>query len=143
MKRVKNRNRWKLAILAALTLSFVSVAAHEEGHEAPGQMPPVGPHGGEYTRLTHHYGEAVITENQVMVYILEKDVKHVAEDATGVSLEYQIPGAGKKPVVLSKKGDGYSGSIDVPSTTRRLTLFIECTLDGKKEKGSLIYEIKR
>ena len=76
MKRVKNRNRWKLAILAALTLSFVSVAAHEEGHEAPGQMPPVGPHGGEYTRLTHHYGDkwGVLHSHEGLPYQIKGDL---------------------------------------------------------------------
>ncbi len=135
--------RMSLQMAAIFLISFASLVAHEEGHEAPGQMPPVGPHGGEYTKLTHHYGEVVIKGNEATVYILEKDVKHVAEDATNVTLSYQVPGGGKKSVTLSAKGEGYSGTLELPSGARRVTLFVGCSLDGKPERGTIIYEIKR
>lgn len=130
-------------IMAGAIIAVASLSAHEEGHEAPSQLPPVGPHGGEFTKLTHHYGEVVLQGNQATVYILERDIKYVAEDASNVGLSYQVPGGGKKTVTLTKQGEGYSGTVDLPAGTRRVNFFIECSLDGKREKGTLVYELKR
>jgi len=128
------------AVLIALVVIQGALMAHEEGHTAPDQMPPFGPHGGNYTMLEKHYGEIVVRGGKITVYILEKDLTFVAEDATGVTLAYEMKGSAKKTVKLAKKGDGYTANLSLPKTARRVTFHISCVLDGKKESGSVIYE---
>jgi len=141
-KEVRSIVRICVLILVCLLLPG-GLAAHDEGHEIPDTMPPVGPHGGEYTKLTHHFGEIVLRGNMVTVYILEADIKTVAQDASGIKLYYQVPGEARKSVSLQKSGPGYRGQIQLPGTARRVTFTIECVMHGKPEKGSLNYEIRR
>ncbi len=71
--------------LAVLFIGITALGAHDEGHEVPDQLPPIGPHGGKYGKMERHFAEITVQGDTVTVYILEPDVKHVAEDATGVT----------------------------------------------------------
>ena len=132
-----------LAVLM-LALSAGALFAHDEGHAPPKQLPPVGPHGGKYAKLERHYGEVVVRGSKVMIYILEPDVKYVAEDASKVTAAYEVPGkVARKQLTLNKKGEGYEAEIAVPPGSRRIVFTIGCELDGIAESGTVQYEPKR
>ena len=139
--KMKNRS---LFVFAALIILVSAVWAHDEGHKRPDTLPPIGPHGGKYGQLTVHYGEVVVKAEQVTVYILERDIEHIAEDATRVGLAIEIPGKGKKVLKLSKQKDGgYKAAVAIPSLVRRVYFYVSCVLDGKKETGKILYEPRR
>ena len=134
----------KFIWMILITAFAVELNAHDEGHARPDKLPPIGPHGGKYTELTRHYAEIVVKGNQVKLYILERDVKAVAEDATNVSLELEVKGKKRETVQLTQdKNDlGYAGTINIPSRTRVVHFHIKCMLDGKWETGKLLHEVK-
>ena len=133
------------ALVSAAVLLFVTgLAAHDEGHAVPDQLPPVGPHGGKFAKMERHFAEIVVRGDQVTVYILEPDVKHVAEDASGVTAAYAIPGkVQKKELSLTKSGEGYTAKLTIPAGSRRVNFHVSCVLDGKRESGVVLYEPKR
>lgn len=126
-------------------IATTTVLAHDDGHKSPDKLPPFGPHGGKYTKLTKHFGEVVIKGNQITIYILERDIKNVAEDATQVSVTVEIPKKSKKKIKLvqNKKTLGYKGTVKLPKLARRVYFHIRCKLDGNWEKGRLLYEPNR
>jgi len=132
-------------VVLSLVVFMTTLYPHDDGHKSPDKLPPIGPHGGKYTKLTRHYGEIVVKGNRVTVYILEKDIKHVAEDATRVSIKLEIPKKSTKKLKLvkDKKGEGYSAKINIPKLARRVYFHIRCILDKKWEKGKILYEPKR
>lgn len=141
---MKMINVFKYVIGIILVTGMVGIGfGHDDGHNSPDRMPPFGPHGGKYTKLTRHYGEIVVRGRTVTVYILERDIKNVAEDATGVSLVLEIPGRSKKRLRLVKKGEGYQATINIPRQTRRVYFHIRCVLDKKGEYGKILYEPSR
>ncbi|MCR9145088.1 MAG: hypothetical protein NXI24_22810 [bacterium] len=135
----------RLAVVGA-TLLFAATAiyAHDEGHATPEQLPPIGPHGGKYAQLERHFAEVVVQGGTLTLYILEPDVKHVAEDATGVTAAYQVPGKlARRELKLSKSGTGYRAQISIPAGARRVVFFVSCVLDGQRESGRVLYEPRR
>ena len=137
--KVKRKSLRTLIILMIAILT-TSISGHDEGHKLPDTLPPIGPHGGKYSKLTKHFAEVVVKGNLIRVYILETDIKHVAEDASSVSATLEIPGKGKTTLNLMKSGDGYTTKINIPKTTRRVYFHIQCMLDNKLEKGKILYE---
>lgn len=144
MRTIANSNasraRRAALIACALLLLAGPAFAHEEGHERPDQLPPVGPHGGEFALLERHFAEVVVRGNEVRIYILEPDVKHVAEDASGVTAVLEIPGQNKQSLSLEKRGEAYVAQISIPPTARRVQFRISCVLDGRRESGVVQYE---
>jgi len=137
-----------LSGILTIILSIILIRglyAHDDGHKSPKALPPIGPHGGKYSKLTKHFGEVVVKDNQVTVYILEKDIKNVAEDATKVSATLEIPGKLKKKLNLVKEedGEGYIATIAIPKSTRRVYFHIQCMLDEMWENGKILYEPRR
>lgn len=132
-----------IAILVG-TLAFPA-SAHDTGHGTPGTLPPIGPHGGSYARLTRHFAEIVVRGSQVSVYILENDVRSVAPDATKVTATLEVPGGRTAVLKLTKQkaGKGYDAPVSIPRTARRVYFHITCYLDGKLEKGKILYEPRR
>jgi hypothetical protein len=115
--------------------------AHDEGHKTPDALPPIGPHGGKYAKMTRHFAEIVVRDGTVTVYILEPDVKFVAEDAADVTAAYEIPGKQPKTALpLTKAGNGYRAAFRAPSGARRVIFYVGCSLDGKAESGQIDYE---
>ena len=141
---MKIKNLWTIALITLIsTVSVIGLQAHDDGHKSPRTLPPIGPHGGKYTKLSGHYGEVVVKGNQVKVYILEKDVKYVAEDAKRVSVLLEVPGKSKTKLKLTKSGKGYSARINIPRNARRVYFHIKCMLDKKWERGKVLYEPRR
>lgn len=134
----------KKMILTGVLAGLFSLQAHDTGHSTPDKLPPIGPHGGNYTKLTRHYAEIVVNDNKVTVYILERDVKHVAEDAENVTVIMKVQRQGRKNLNLTQNKEtlGYSAPVDIPRRARRVMFTISCELDGKKEKGTLLYETR-
>ncbi|MCP4136333.1 MAG: hypothetical protein GY754_35510 [bacterium] len=130
-------------VFFAITCMSMALLAHDDGHSSPDTLPVIGPHGGQYAKLTKHFAEVVVSGKTVTVYILEKDVKHVAEDASAVAAVMKIPGKAGKKLKLVKKGKGYQAKIKIPRRTRRVYFHISCVLDGKKETGKILYEPRR
>lgn len=154
------RNRFmpiRLATIAALFAASVvapaliapadstgAIFAHDEGHAPPDRLPPVGPHGGKYAKLEDHFAEVVVRGDQLSLYILEPDVKYVAEDATGVTAAYEVPGKSpRRDIQLAKRGEGYSARLEIPKSARRVVFFVSCVIDGKRESGHVLYEPRR
>lgn len=133
-----------MIIGAAFCLATGVVFAHDEGHTTPDQLPPIGPHGGKYSKMERHFAEITVSGDTLTVYILEPDVKHVAEDATGVTAAYEIPGKSpRRELKLGKSGEGYTAKIQIVPGARRVNFYVSCVLDGKRESGRVIYEPKR
>jgi len=145
MKMKKIRKMITTLILVTSTILMSGLFAHDDGHKSPKTLPSRGPHGGKFSKLTKHYGEALVKGKKVTIYILEKDVKNIAEDATRVSVIMVVPGRLKKKLRLAKdkKGGGYSASINIPRNTRRVYFNIKCILDKKWEVGKVLYEPRR
>ena len=138
------KNIWHMLLGLALVITMAgSALSHDDGHSSPDRLPPLGPHGGKYTKLTKHFSEVVVRGKKATVYILERDVKNVAEDATAVALWLEIPGKGKKKLALKKRGEGYEATVKIPRKVRRVYFHISCKLDGKTERGKLLYEPRR
>ena len=136
--------RKTIGMLLAGCLAFTAqISGHDEGHNAPNALPSIGPHSGRYAKLSKHFAEIVVSGETVTVYILEPDVKFVAEDATQVTLAAEIPGKGRTVLALSPAGNGYSAAFKIPASARRVTFHVSCVLDGKKESGTIIFEPKR
>lgn len=129
-------------VVAALMLPNLG-QSHEGSFKDADTIPPFGPHGGRTLKLTRHYAEVAVKTNTVDVYILERDVKTVAADASGVTLSAALPGKNAAAISLSKKGDGYSGTYTAPPSARRIVFTVNCILDGKKETGKLQYEPRK
>ena len=129
--------------LAVLLLCAGGLGAHDEGHRPPSVLPPFGPHGGRYAKMTRHYAEIVVRGGKLTVYILEPDVKYVAEDATNVTAALALPGQPNRPLKLTQAGGGYSTALRLPPGTRRAYFVVSCVLDGKKESGRVLYEPRR
>ena len=132
-------------VFTVFTFTILSTYAHDDGNKSPDKMPPFGPHGGKYTKLTTHYAEVVVRRKKVSVYILERDIKNIAEDASEVSIALEIPKRFKKKIKLNqnKKSLGYLGALSIPKRARRVYFHIRCVLDGKPEYGKLLYEPNR
>jgi len=130
---------------AVLVAAFTTLGAHEGGHKTPKTLPPFGPHGGQYAKLTKHYAEVVVRGNTARIYILERDIKAVAEDATGVSATLEVPRKFRKRLRLKKqkKTQAYLTRVRIPRGARRVYFHIRCKLDGKWEKGKILYEPRR
>lgn len=129
-------------IVAALALPNLS-RSHEGSFKDADSIPPFGPHGGRTLKMTRHFAEVAVKTSTVEVYILERDVKTVASDAFGVTLNAAIPGKNATSISLSKKGEGYTGAYSVPTSARRVVFTVNCVLDGKKETGKLQYEPRK
>lgn len=134
------RKSFRILITMMIAILTTGISGHDEGHKLPDTLPPIGPHGGKFNKLTEHFAEVVVKGNQLRVYILEKDVKHVAEDASNVSASLEIPGKSKTTLNLIKSENGYTANINIPKTTRRVYFHIQCILDKKLEKGKILYE---
>ncbi|MEQ9363590.1 MAG: hypothetical protein RIF32_05070, partial [Leptospirales bacterium] len=95
---MKQKHNKRIALIALVALGVMQLFAastafaHDEGHATPEQLPPIGPHGGKYGKMERHFAEAVVKGDSLTLYILEPDVKFVAEDATGVTAAYEVPG---------------------------------------------------
>lgn len=139
-----NKKKLSLVIFLLAVLIFpYSVRSHEGSFKDAGSLPPIGPHGGKILKLTRHIAEVAVTANSVEVYILERDAKTVAADATAVSITVALPGKSPEAIRLLKKGDGYSGAYRLTPTARRITFTVRCVLDGKSEIGTLQYEPRK
>ncbi|MEQ9366846.1 MAG: hypothetical protein RIF32_21580 [Leptospirales bacterium] len=144
MKKHRNIKVALIAIGALALFAATGVFAHDEGHPTPGQLPPIGPNGGKYAKLERHFAETVVKGNTLTLYILEPDVKNVAEDATGVTAAYEVPGkSSRREIKLKKSGAGYTATISIAPGARRVIFFVSCVLDGKRESGRVVYEPKR
>ncbi len=136
-----------LALVALIAVGIAPAGGlygHDEGHATPGRLPPIGPHGGAYARLQKHFAEVVIRPGAVTLYILEPDVKYVAEDASSVTLAYEIPGlVARRNLSIAREGAGYSATLQIPATARRVIFYAGCVLDGNAENGQIVYEPRR
>ncbi|HSV95945.1 MAG TPA: hypothetical protein VLM75_03310 [Spirochaetota bacterium] len=133
-----------LAVLVVAALALPNLSrSHEGSFKDADTIPPFGPHGGRTLKLTRHFAEVVVKKSTVDVYILERDVKTVASDASGVTLSAAIPGKNAKSIPLSKKGDGYTGAYIAPPSARRVIFTVNCVLDGKNETGTLQHEPRK
>lgn len=121
-------------------LAGFGLQAHDEGHRPPSSLPPFGPHGGRYAKMTKHFAEIVVRGKTLKVFILEPDVKYVAEDASSVTAALALPGKKAVALKLTKAGDGYTATLDLPPGTRRAHIVVGCVLDGKQESGRVLYE---
>ncbi len=152
---MKIRNSLKQIRLTAVVTLFVTtiaappafttaIFAHDEGHATPDRLPPVGPHGGKYAKLERHFAEVIVRGDRLSLYILEPDVKYVAEDATGVTAAYEIPGKqARREIRLAKSGESYTARLEIPRGARRVVFFVSCVIDGKRESGRVLYEPRR
>lgn len=143
---MKQHQNLRIALIA-VAISIVAatgVFAHDEGHATPGQLPPIGPHGGKYAKMKRHFAEVVVKGNVMTLYILEPDVKFIAEDVSDVTAAYEVPGKSpRREINLSKSGTGYTATISIAPGARRVIFFVSCVLDGKRESGRVVYEPKR
>lgn len=133
-------------LILSIFLVPIFLLAHDEGHKRPAEMPVKGPHGGAYGELTKHYAEVVVNDQltEARVYILEKDIKNVAEDATKVTASLEIPRKETVKLTLEKgKDGGYLANISIPKGTRVAYFQVTCVLDDKKEEGKITWEIKK
>lgn len=137
---MKTKRMLLIALFAIVGQGFV-LQAHE-GHESPKSLPPVGPHGGKYTKLKNHFAEVTVQGSTASIYILEHDLKGSIQETVTVDVQLEVPGKGKKPLVLVKSKDGYRSSINIPKGTRRVYFHVTVSIDGSKESGKILYEPK-
>jgi len=126
--------------LVLFALFAAPIFAHDDHVEKPQELPPIGPHGGEYTQMDRHFAEVVVRGGEARIYILEPDVRQIAADASEVRVEVQIPGQPRRSLSLVKRGDAYVARIEIPPTARRVQFFVACAIEGRRESGVIQYE---
>lgn len=135
------RNKLTLLLLSLLVSGFAVAQAHE-GHDKPNVLPPVGPHGGKFTKMKNHFAEVVVQGDMAMIYILEDDIKSTPEKLSDVKASLEIPGKGNTNLRLSSMDGAFHANISIPKNVRRVYFQISAKVDGKLESGKVLYEPK-
>lgn len=139
MRKTKMRKRMTVFIMM---MSVFAAAYAHEGHDKPDVLPPVGPHGGKYTKMVHHFAEVVVTGDMAMIYILEDDIKSTPEKLSDVKASLETPGKGTTSLKLSGTEGAFHANISIPKNVRRVYFHISAKVDGKLESGKVLYEPK-
>lgn len=124
-----------------LTLIFTPYAIMGHGnHKVLETLPPFGPHGGDYAKMSVHYFEILSKSREVSVYILEPDLLSVAGDAVVLSISVRSQYGKYSKIKFQKKGNGYSGKYKVPAGKGLVYFQVAVKIDGKIEKGTVKLE---
>ncbi len=131
--------KWTAALLFAVCGALF---AHE-GHDKPDVLPPVGPHGGKYSKMGNHFAEVTVSGDMAMIYILEDDVKSAPANLGEVTAAIEIPGKGKTNLSLARMDGGmFHASVSIPKNARRVYFHVNARVNGKAESAKILYEPK-
>ena len=131
----------KLTTILTLILVPYVIMSHGN-HKVPETLPPFGPHGGDYAKMSVHYFEILSKSREVSVYILEPDLLSVAEDAVVLSISVRSQYGKYNKIKFQKNGKGYSGKYKIPTGKCLVYFQVSVKIDGKTEKGTVKLERK-
>lgn len=137
-----NLRRMSFLLIPVFFAFAFTASAHRGGHKRPGYLPPYGPHGGKYSRLHGYYAEVVVKNGQARVYILERDVKNVAEKIKRVSLRIQFPGKAMRLAKLryAKSDMSFRTKVSVSRRTRVVYFYVSALIHGRWRSVRIVYE---
>ena len=127
-----------IGLLGFILITFNSFS--HGNHKAPDTLPPFGPNGGDYAKMTVHYFEIISKNREVNVFVLEPDLLSVAEDAVVLSIAVRSQYGKYSNIRFQKKGKGYLGRYKVPTGKGLVYFQVSVKIDGKVEKGTVKLE---